>query len=67
VVDRKLLLRKLAELELYLRQVAMVRMTGFRNVLVHEYATVNPEIVVRILRDHLVDLQRFGAAAKQWV
>ena len=48
-------------------RAAMVRMTGFRNILVHEYASIDPEIVVRILRDHPVDLQRFGTVAKQWV
>ena len=48
-------------------RTAMVRMTGFRNVLVHEYASVDPEIVVGILRDHLVDLQRYAAAAAKWV
>ena len=48
-------------------RTAMVRMTGFRNVLIHEYASVDPEIVVGILRDHLVDLQRYAAAAAKWV
>jgi uncharacterized protein YutE (UPF0331/DUF86 family) len=46
---------------------AMVRIVGFRNVLVHEYARVDAEIVVRILREHLEDLARFGAAARRWV
>jgi uncharacterized protein YutE (UPF0331/DUF86 family) len=45
----------------------MIRMTGFRNVVVHEYARIDAEIVVRILRDHLDDLHRFQGAAKGWV
>ena len=44
----------------------MIRMAGFRNVLVHEYARVDPEIVVGILRAHLDDLVRFRAAALAW-
>jgi uncharacterized protein YutE (UPF0331/DUF86 family) len=46
---------------------AMVRMVGFRNVIVHEYARVEAEIVVRILRQHLDDLARFGTTARAWV
>ncbi|MGH7339218.1 MAG: type VII toxin-antitoxin system HepT family RNase toxin [Candidatus Rokuibacteriota bacterium] len=45
----------------------MVRIVGFRNVVVHEYARVDPEIVVGILREHLDDLARFGATARRWV
>jgi len=28
----------------------MVEMTGFRNVVVHEYARIDAEVVIRILR-----------------
>jgi uncharacterized protein YutE (UPF0331/DUF86 family) len=45
----------------------MVRMVGFRNVVVHEYARIAPEIVVRILRERLDDLARFGSLARRWV
>jgi len=44
----------------------MVRMAGFRNVLVHEYTRVDPEIVVGILEGHLDDLARFRTAALAW-
>ena len=44
----------------------MVRMAGFRNVLVHEYTRVDPEIVIRILEGHLDDLARFRTAALAW-
>ncbi len=46
--------------------VRMVRMAGFRNVLVHEYARVDAEIVVGILADRLDDLARFRASALAW-
>ncbi|MBI2525434.1 MAG: DUF86 domain-containing protein [Candidatus Rokubacteria bacterium] len=44
----------------------MVRMAGFRNVLVHEYARVDAEIVVGILAGRLGDLARFRATALAW-
>ena len=44
----------------------MVRMAGFRNVLVHEDTRVDPEIVVAILKGHLDDLARFKTAALAW-
>ena len=45
---------------------AMVRMVGFRNVVVHEYARIDAQIVVRILREHLDDLSRLSATALSW-
>ena len=45
---------------------AMVKMTGFRNVIVHEYARIDAEIVIRILREHLDDFRRFEAEALHW-
>lgn len=45
----------------------MVEMTGFRNVVVHEYARVDADVVVRILRDHLEDFRRFEGEALQWL
>ena len=47
-------------------QATMVRMAKFRNVIVHEYTRVDAAIVVRILKEHLVDLARFRAAALAW-
>jgi len=47
-------------------QAAMVRMAKFRNVIVHEYARVDAEIVVRILGQHLDDLTRFRRVALDW-
>ena len=45
----------------------MIRIAGFRNVLVHEYTNVDGQIVVRILQNHLADLERFRDAARAWV
>jgi uncharacterized protein YutE (UPF0331/DUF86 family) len=36
-------------------------------VIVHEYARVDAEIVVRILRQHIDDPARFGATARAWI
>lgn len=46
---------------------AMIRMSQFRNVIVHQYAEVNPAIVVRILRDHLQDFSRLRASVLTWI
>lgn len=46
---------------------AMRRMVGFRNLVVHEYAAIDAVHVVRILKDHLGDLDRFASAARAWV
>lgn len=45
----------------------MVDMTGFRNVVVHEYTRVDPEAVIRILRRHLEDFRRFETEALRWL
>ncbi len=46
---------------------AMVRMSGFRNLIVHEYARIDPAMVVRILREHLGDFARFKTAVLRWI
>ena len=46
---------------------AMSRMSQFRNIIVHQYAEIDPAIVVRILREHLDDFGRFRAAALKWI
>jgi len=48
-------------------RASMVRMVGFRNVLVHEYAQVDAALVVRLLSNHLGDFGRFREAAKGWI
>jgi uncharacterized protein YutE (UPF0331/DUF86 family) len=38
---------------------ALARMVGFRNILVHDYARLDPAIVVNVLQHDLRDLERF--------
>lgn len=45
----------------------LVTMTRFRNLLVHDYARVDPERVLGILREHFDDFIRFRAAALKWL
>ena len=45
----------------------MVRVSGFRNLIVHEYARLDPAMIVRILREHLADLARFKTAVLGWI
>jgi uncharacterized protein YutE (UPF0331/DUF86 family) len=45
----------------------MVDMAGFRNVIVHDYTRVDPEVVIRILRKHLDDFRRFETEALGWL
>jgi uncharacterized protein YutE (UPF0331/DUF86 family) len=45
----------------------MVQMTGFRNVIVHEYAQVDADTVIRVLGAHLEDFRRFEAEALRWL
>ena len=47
-------------------RVQMARVAGFRNVIVREYARIDADIVVRILRERLDDLARFRTAALGW-
>ena len=37
----------------------MISMTGFRNILIHEYDEVNLDIVHDILQNHLIDIDEF--------
>ncbi len=39
----------------------LVSMTGFRNIAVHDYATLSPAIMEVIASKHLVDLEAFAA------
>jgi len=46
---------------------SMSRAVRFRNLLVHEYARIEPELVVRILRENLDDFDAFRRAASAWM
>jgi uncharacterized protein YutE (UPF0331/DUF86 family) len=45
----------------------MVSMVGFRNIAVHDYQTIKPEIVAAIVSKHLVDFEAFYAVVYQRV
>lgn len=40
----------------------MEKMAKFRNIVVHQYETVDAEIVILVLQKHLEDFDRFSAA-----
>lgn len=46
---------------------ALARIVGFRNILVHDYAKLDPVIVLRILGTDLQDLDRFRDTVLQLV
>jgi uncharacterized protein YutE (UPF0331/DUF86 family) len=46
---------------------ALASMVGFRNILVHDYARIDPVIVVRVLRSDLADVERFRDAVHNLV
>jgi uncharacterized protein YutE (UPF0331/DUF86 family) len=39
---------------------AMIKMAKFRNIIVHDYARIEPEVVIGILRNGIEDLKRFS-------
>lgn len=41
---------------------ALGRMVGFRNILVHDYARLDPEILLRVLKVDVSDIERFRPA-----
>lgn len=43
----------------------MERMVGFRNVAVHDYEAINPEILKSIVQNHLKDIEEFYTAVLQ--
>lgn len=55
------------EVRQWLRRDVMICMSKFRNVIVHDYARIDPTIVAQILREHLEDFTWFKAAALKWI
>lgn len=47
--------------------VSLEKMVKFRNVVVHQYEAVDPEIVIAILKKHLVEFPRFKDVLLQYV
>lgn len=48
-------------------QSAMRKMAMFRNIVVHDYARIDPEIVVGILRRDVEDFNRFAAEILDYI
>jgi uncharacterized protein YutE (UPF0331/DUF86 family) len=42
-------------------------MAGFRNILVHEYLEVDPQIVYAVATDHLDEYKEFARCVAAWV
>lgn len=49
------------------RRDVMIRMSKFRNVVVHDDARADHTVVVQILREHLEDITLFKAAVLKWI
>jgi uncharacterized protein YutE (UPF0331/DUF86 family) len=45
----------------------MEKMAKFRNIVVHQYETVNAEIVILVLRHHLNDFKKFSDSVIQFI
>lgn len=45
----------------------MIKMVGFRNIIVHEYFKIDPKIVVNILQNNLKDFDKFKTAILKYV
>jgi len=43
----------------------MISIVGFRNISVYDYEEIKPEIVEKIVTEHLVDFEIFYAVAYQ--
>ncbi len=45
----------------------LLRMKGFRNILIHRYTTINPDLVIEYLTDHMKDFEEFTQAIVQYL
>ena len=45
----------------------MTKMAKFRNIIVHDYARIEPEVVVGILHKNGADLKRFSKEILQYL
>ena len=46
---------------------SMVKMAKFRNIVVHDYARIDPGIVAGILKNNLNDVKRFGKEVLEYM
>ena len=45
----------------------VARAVGLRNVLVHEYADIDLDLLARAIREGLTDLKAFAGVATRWL
>lgn len=45
----------------------LLRMKGFRNILIHRYAAIQPELVISYLTDHIKDFSEFKQAITKYL
>ena len=63
MVEKEVIVRRLTLLEK--QAVNLKKMAQFRNVLVHDYTKIEPEIVYSILQKHLVDILDYAQMIKE--
>lgn len=49
------------------RQETFEKMTGFRNIIIHEYARIEPAIIHAVLQNGIEDLRYFASEMKQFI
>lgn len=66
MTDAELVAKRLALIETYLAELAdsLRRAVGFRNVIVHGYASVDVAVVRDVVEHHLGDLDAFVAVVR---
>lgn len=64
--DNFLLLHQNGMIEKSLKE-KMERMVGFRNVAVHDYEAINPQILKSIVQNHLKDIEEFYTVLLQQI
>lgn len=59
----------LAELEVIPKEFSkkLSNMVGFRNILVHDYTKIEAEIIVKILKNDLIDFVLFISYINTWM
>lgn len=69
MVDQNVVLRKIILLEEYLQDPTelteqLKKMAQFRNIVVHDYLRIQPEIVYAILTKNIGDIREFAKTIK---
>lgn len=59
----------LYELEVVSKEFSkkLANMTGFRNILVHDYTRVDPEIIINVLKVDIEDFIKYSGNVNKWL